>query len=246
MRGCEAEGGTVRQPAASTAVQSLTVVVPVLNEARLVADCLGHLQELRRNGTEVIVVDGGSTDATAALAQPLADHVIRSPRGRAVQMNSGAAAASGDILLFLHADSIPPDEAARLVAGALSDSSAGWGRFDVEISGAHPMLGVIGWFMNLRSRLTGICTGDQAIFVRRAWFEAAGGYPDIALMEDIALSRKLRARGWPRRVGAKLRTSGRRWENNGVWRTILLMWWLRMSFFFGANPQRLARRYERH
>jgi rSAM/selenodomain-associated transferase 2 len=235
----------VRQPAVSTAVQNLTVVVPVLNEARLLADGLGHLQELRGNGTEVIVVDGGSSDATTALAQPFADRVIHFSKGRAAQMNAGAAAASGAILLFLHADSVLPADAGRLVAEALSDSSVGWGRFDVEISGTHPMLKVIAWFMNLRSRLSGICTGDQAIFVRRTWFEAAGGYPDIALMEDIALSRKLRARGWPSCVGAKLRTSGRRWESNGVWRTILLMWWLRLSFFFGADPQRLAQRYER-
>jgi rSAM/selenodomain-associated transferase 2 len=220
--------------------QRLSVVVPALNEAAGIAAALEALAPLRRRGHEVIVVDGGSADATAALAAPLCDRVIGAPRGRAVQMNAGARAASGEALLFLHADTRLPAGADRLVFDSLSTSS--WGRFDVEIQGRHPLLRVVARAMNLRSRLTGIATGDQAIFVRR---DAFPGFPEIALMEDVAFSKAMRRHGRPACRRETAVTSGRRWEARGVLRTIVLMWRIRLLYFLGARPERLARLYER-
>ena len=221
----------------------LSIIVPVLNEAAGIVLALEALQALRARGHEVVVVDGGSTDATAGLAQGRADRVLAAPRGRAVQMNAGAAAAAGDALVFLHADTRLPDHADRLVVEALARRR--WGRFDVRIESAHPMLAVVGTMMNFRSRLTGIATGDQAIFATRAAFDAAGGFPAIALMEDLALSASLRRGGSPACLSEKVSTSGRRWERHGVLATILLMWRLRLAYFFGADPGRLARLYAR-
>lgn len=222
----------------------LSVIVPVLDESAGVAACLRSLAPLRDRGAEVIVVDGGSTDGTPALAQSLADAVLSSPRGRARQMNVGARRARGDALLFLHADTLLPEGADRLVREALATKE--WGRFDVRIDSASPSLRVVAMLMNLRSRWTGVATGDQAMFVRRSAFEAAGGFPDIALMEDIALSRTLRARGRPACLRERVVTSGRRWERGGVARTILLMWRLRFAYWRGADPADLARRYGLH
>lgn len=222
----------------------LSVIVPVLDESAGVAACLRSLAPLRDRGAEVIVVDGGSTDGTPALAQSLADAVLSSPRGRARQMNAGARRARGDALLFLHADTLLPEGADRLVREALATKE--WGRFDVRIDSASPSLRVVAMLMNLRSRWTGVATGDQAMFVRRSAFEAAGGFPDIALMEDIALSRTLRARGRPACLRERVVTSGRRWERGGVARTILLMWRLRFAYWRGADPADLARRYGLH
>ncbi|HET9700977.1 MAG TPA: TIGR04283 family arsenosugar biosynthesis glycosyltransferase, partial [Burkholderiales bacterium] len=200
---------------------------------------------LRERGCEVIVVDGGSADATAEAARLLADRVMSAPRGRAHQMNAGAAAAGGRVLLFLHADTELPPDADRLIAAGLAASGRGWGRFDVRLSGAHPLLRVVERAMNFRSRLTGICTGDQAIFVRRDLFHAVGGFPSIALMEDIALSRKLKRRGPPLCLTQPVITSSRRWEENGVLATVLTMWQLRLRYFLGADPSRLAHTYEK-
>jgi rSAM/selenodomain-associated transferase 2 len=215
----------------------------MLNEQAIVAASLSRLQALRDRGVELVIADGGSVDDSASLALPLADRVIQAPRGRASQMNAGAVAASGDVLLFLHLDCSLPANADRLLADSMRDTLAGWGHFDVEIEGRHPLLATIAWCMNHRSRWSGIATGDQAIFVRRAWFEAAGRYPSIALMEDIALCKALRARGRAAVVGSRVRASGRRWEQNGVLRTILLMWWLRLRYYLGGNPDRLASAY---
>jgi rSAM/selenodomain-associated transferase 2 len=146
------------------------------------------------------------------------------------------------VLLFLHADTALPEAADRMIAGAVG-AGREWGRFDVHIVGRHRMLPVIATLMNWRSRHTGIATGDQAIFVTRKAFDAVGGYPDIALMEDIALSRALRRRSPPACLSARVRTSGRRWEQHGVWRTIWLMWRLRAAYWLGADPVELARRY---
>lgn len=221
----------------------LSIIVPTLDEAAGIAACLERLRPLRDRGAEVVVADGGSADGTAAIAAPLADGVIAAPRGRASQMNAGAAASRGDTLLFLHADTRLPDDADRLVLEGLAASGRPWGRFDVAIEGRPAMLRVVAACMNARSRLTGIATGDQAIFVRRAAFDSAGGYPDIALMEDIALSKALKRIGPPLCLRSRALTSGRRWERHGTLATILLMWRLRLAYFLGADPARLAKRY---
>lgn len=221
----------------------LSIIVPVLNEAQQIQGRLAALLPLRRRGHEVIAVDGGSRDGTADLARGLADEVFTAPRGRAAQMNAGALRARGEVLLFLHADTRLPDRADELVVRGLAQSGRAWGRFDVAIDGSHPMLGVIARCMNLRSRLTGIATGDQAMFVRREAFLQSGGFPDILLMEDIAYSRALKAISAPLCLRERVITSGRRWETYGTFRTILKMWGLRLAFFLGADPARLAKAY---
>jgi len=219
----------------------LSIVVPVLNEAAEIETTLQALAPLRTRGCEVIVVDGGSADDTLALAKSLADRTIAAPRGRASQMNAGAATAKGDVLLFLHADTRLPENADALVIDALSRSRRAWGRFDVRFTkGALPL---IAWTMNVRSRLTGIATGDQAMFVTRKAFESVGGFPEIALMEDIALSARLKRISRSACVSARVTTSPRRWQKHGTMRTILLMWRLRFAYFFGAPPEALARAY---
>lgn len=224
------------------ATPALSIVMPVLDEAGTVASTLAALAPLRGRGAEVIVVDGASRDGTPQLARPLADLVVSSPRGRARQMNAGAAQARGAVLLFLHADTRLPDDADAAVAAAIG-AGAQWGRFDVRIAGRPWMLRVVARAMNLRSRLTGIATGDQAIFVRRDRFERLGGYADQPLMEDIELCRRLRAHGPPACLRLRATTSGRRWESRGVWRTIGLMWALRWRYWRGESPEALARAY---
>ena len=224
----------------------LAVVVPVLNEATAIESTLARLAALRMRGARVIVVDGGGTDATAALAIRHSDQVLQSARGRAQQMNAGARAAidgGADVLLFVHADSELPDSADQLIDAALRTSGRVWGRFDVRIDGQAPMLRVVSAMMNLRSRLTGICTGDQAIFVTRAAFEQLAGFAPIDLMEDVEFSKRAKAISWPAAVSARVVTSGRRWQRHGIWRTIVLMWRFRLAYFFGTDPQRLAQRY---
>ncbi len=220
----------------------MSIIVPVLDEAAGVVAVLDALAPLRAQGHEVIVVDGGSTDGTVALCQPRADRVLDAPRGRARQMNAGAAAANGAVLLFLHADTQLPTGAAGLVHGAISQGAV-WGRFDVRITGQSAMLPVIAHCMNWRSRLSGIATGDQAIFVRRDVFERVGGFPDQPLMEDIEISRRLRAIASPTCLRDCVQTSGRRWESRGVWRTIVLMWRLRWRYWRGVPADELARAY---
>ena len=221
---------------------SLSIIIPVLNEGEGLAATLLALAPLRARGIQLIVVDGGSQDDSVAKAKPLVDHALSSPRGRARQMNAGAAQAQGNALLFLHADTQLPDNADALVLDAIG-AGALWGRFDVHIEGHSPMLRVVATMMNLRSRLSGIATGDQAIFVQRAAFETIGGFPDQALMEDIELSKRLRRSGAPACLRARVRTSGRRWESRGVWRTIFLMWRLRWRYWLGASPVQLERAY---
>ncbi|HEX6019348.1 MAG TPA: TIGR04283 family arsenosugar biosynthesis glycosyltransferase [Burkholderiaceae bacterium] len=222
----------------------LTIVVPALDEAAQIAASLQPLQPLRRRGVEVIVVDGGSSDATAALAGPLADRVLRSARGRARQMNAGAAQARAETLLFLHADTRLPDDALQAIETALVDPRAHWGRFDVRIEGRPPLLKVVSRLMNLRSRASGIATGDQAIFVRRSAFVRAGRFPEQPLMEDIELCLRLRRWSAPVCLLQRVSTSGRRWERDGVWRTVALMWRLRWLYRRGTPPERLAKLYE--
>jgi rSAM/selenodomain-associated transferase 2 len=209
-----------------------------LNEASGIRAALEALAPLRARGHEVIVVDGGSSDGTAQLALGLCDQLLATARGRAVQMNAGARAATGNALLFLHADTRLPTDAAETILQSLDTHL--WGRFDVEIEGRHRLLKAVGCAMNLRSRLTGIATGDQAIFVRR---DAFPGFPEIALMEDVAFCKRMKRLGPPACLRAKVVTSARRWESRGVLRTIVLMWSLRLLYFLGARPERLIRYY---
>ena len=220
----------------------ISIVIPVLDEAAGIAASLAALQPLRAAGAEVIVVDGGSRDATRSIAGPLADLVIEAPRGRASQMNAGAAAGRGDVIVFLHADTFLPPDALEAIGAAL-DGRHAWGRFDVTIRGGW-MLTAVGTMMNARSRITGIATGDQAIFVRREAFQRAGRFPSIPLMEDVALSKALKAFSAPACLRDRVVTSGRRWEKHGTLRTIALMWWLRFAYAMGADPGVLARRYD--
>ena len=221
----------------------LAVIVPALDEEAVIGETLGALAALRRLGHRVVLADGGSRDRTPDIARELADHVIVAPRGRARQMNAGAAVAEGDVLLFLHADTRLPETAAADVLAGLGTSGRRWGLFDVRLSGAHPLLRVVERTMNLRSRLTGIATGDQALFVERELFVATGGFPDIPLMEDVALSKRLKRGGPPLCLRSRVITSSRRWEERGVLRTIGLMWGLRAAYALGVPPDRLARLY---
>lgn len=220
----------------------LRIVVPVFNEGQTLGPRLKALQPLRARGAELVVVDGGSTDASWAVAAAHADRVLLAPRGRGAQMNAGALGSRAEVLLFLHADTALPPLADRLIQQALHRAGE-WGRFDLRIDGSHPLLRPTEHLINLRSRLTGAATGDQAIFVRRRTFERLGGFADLPLMEDIELSARLKRVGRPSCISTPVITSGRRWTTHGVLRTILLMWGLRARYFFGADPQELADRY---
>ena len=221
----------------------LCVVVPVLNEAEGITAALQALAPLAKRGAQIVVADGGSTDDTVALAQASGAQVISAARGRALQMNAGAQMATGELLLFLHADTLLPPDADTLIQQALAVGPQVWGRFDVRIDGRAWLLRVIAAFMNLRSRWTGIATGDQAIFITRTAFDAVGGFADQPLMEDIEISRRLRRLSRPACVRARVLTSGRRWETRGVLRTVLLMLRLRFAYWRGAAPERLAELY---
>jgi rSAM/selenodomain-associated transferase 2 len=225
----------------------LSIIIPALDEAAIITAALAALAPLRARGAEVIVVDGGSRDGTLAQARPLADRAISGPHNRGAALNAGAAVASGEVFLFLHADTIVPDHADRLISAALAYRAAdrSWGRFDLRIAGRHPLLAVVARMINARSRVTGIASGDQAIFVARGAFLDVGGFPDLPLMEDIALSRKLKRRSAPLCIATPVVTSGRRWESYGVFRTIALMWRLRLAYYCGVAPARLALAYGR-
>jgi len=231
------------QPGEAYPELSISIIVPMLNEAKALPDILRHLEIWRRQGCEVLLVDGRSDDGSGAMAERAGFAVMKSPQGRARQMNSGAQAAGGRLLLFLHADTRLPAEAHALVREALSGERHAWGFFRVRIEGTPRMLRVVSLFMNLRSRLTGIATGDQGLFVRRSTFERVGGFPDQPLMEDVELAWRLKRVTPPACLHASVTTSGRRWESRGVWSTILLMWRLRLAYWLGAHPESLARRY---
>jgi rSAM/selenodomain-associated transferase 2 len=221
----------------------LSIIIPILNEAQGLPSLLQHLFPLYRHGVEIVLVDGGSTDGSAALAEFAGFTVLRTGRGRARQMNAGASAATGDVLLFLHADTLLPDGVEQIVSQALADGCHVWGRFDVHITGRSRMLRIVATLMNLRSRLTGIATGDQAMFMTREAFGSAGGFPEQPLMEDIELSKLLLELSPPACIARRATTSGRRWESRGVWRTIFLMWRLRWGYWRGVPPDELARVY---
>ncbi|MDN5848089.1 MAG: TIGR04283 family arsenosugar biosynthesis glycosyltransferase [Nitrococcus sp.] len=222
----------------------ISIIIPALDEAATIAATLRRLQPFRESGHEVIVVDGGSRDETRAVAAAFADRVLVAPQGRARQMNAGAMTATGAVLWFLHADTLAPADALDQIDGARARGDY-WGRFNVRLAGRSPLLHVVAWAMNRRSCLSGIVTGDQGLFVDRALFETLGGYPDQPLMEDVALSRRLKRRGNPACLPGPLITSARRWERHGIWSTIILMWCLRLAYFLGAAPRALHRLYER-
>jgi rSAM/selenodomain-associated transferase 2 len=221
----------------------LSIIVPMFNEAPILPDLLAHLLPLRRGGVEVVLADGGSEDGSAAIAACAGFAVVRAERGRARQMNAGAAAASGDVLLFLHADTRLPDGVIQLIDAALADGRHAWGRFDVEFDLRTWTMEATAFGMNLRSRLSGIATGDQALFMTRAVFDAVGGFPDQPLMEDVEITSRLRRRSRPACIRRPVLTSARRWQSRGPWRTILQMWRLRLAYRFGASPADLARQY---
>ena len=241
---CNMNQRTSQPSGSSPGAPALSIVVPMLNEAAALPELIAHLSIWRERGCEIVLVDGGSKDGSAHLARAAGVLVIDSARGRALQMNAGAAVCRGEVLLFLHADTRLPDAADLAVRCAMANSGLHWGRFDVRIDGRPAMLRVVAAAMNLRSRLSGIATGDQAIFVRRALFEAVGGFPELALMEDIALSTRLRKHVRPVCLRARVRTCGRRWEQRGVWRTIVLMWRLRWAYWRGVPAERLAEEYK--
>lgn len=222
----------------------ISIIVPVLNEAMELPELIPALHALLAEGAEVIVVDGGSDDDTPSRLRLEGFTVLPAPAGRARQMNHGASRARGDHLLFLHADTRLPAGTLGAVTDALATGAPGWGRFDVRIVGRSRWLPLVATMINLRSRLTGIATGDQALFLRRDHFVDVGGFPDQPLMEDVELSHRLRARfGRPVCLGARVRTSGRRWDTRGAWRTIVLMWRLRWAYWRGDSPVDLAERY---
>ena len=225
------------------ATARLSVVMPVLNEATGIEAAVQALAPLAARGAQIVLADGGSLDASVALARAAGAQVVHAPRGRALQMNAGALQASGELLLFLHADTRLPPDADLLIRQALSDGLQVWGRFDVRIDGRPRMLRVIAACMNRRSRWSGIATGDQALFMTRAAFDAVGGFPAQPLMEDIEMSRRLLKLSRPACLRERVITSGRRWETRGVWRTMLLMWRLRLAYWRGAAPERLAELY---
>jgi rSAM/selenodomain-associated transferase 2 len=221
----------------------LSIIVPMLNEAPALPDLLEHLLPLRRDDVEVVLVDGGSEDGSVAIATRAGFEIVRAERGRARQMNAGAAAARGDVLLFLHADTRLPDGAIQLIAAALADGRHVWGRFDVRFDLRTWTMDATAFLMNLRSRLSGIATGDQALFMTRTTFDAVGGFPDQPLMEDVEITSRLRRRSRPACIRRPVLTSARRWQSRGPWRTILLMWRLRLAYWFGASPADLERQY---
>lgn len=221
----------------------LSVIIPALNEAGCIVDTLQALQSMRQRGHEVILVDGGSTDATRKLGEPLVDRLLESPPGRATQMRAGITVAQGDVFWFLHADTRVSPESDQLILEGLRQTGKAWGRFDVRFPESRGLLCSVPFFMNQRSRLTGIATGDQGIFVSRQAYRESGGIQPISLMEDIALSRSLKRLGRPLALRNSIETSARRWQEYGVLRTILKMWGLRLAYFLGVSPQRLSRFY---
>ena len=227
----------------AVAMPMLSIVVPTLNEADRLAATLAGLRACCTARIQLIVVDGGSVDDTVGIARRFADRVICGVRGRALQMNAGAGEATGEVLWFVHADTVAPPTAGDAVLGAMGERDAVWGYFDVRLDGEPALLRVVERMMKLRTRVTGVATGDQGIWVRRSVFEAVGGYAPLPLMEDVALSKRLRRLRRPLCLPLRLSTSARRWQVRGTVRTVMLMWWLRLAFWLGVSPETLARWY---
>lgn len=225
-------------------MKAISIIIPALNESGTIESCLKQLSAMRKHGHEVIVVDGGSVDGTADKARPLADIVVQCQKGRARQMNAGAGLARGDVYLFLHADTMLPAAAENLILDCLKLHSDFWGRFDVRLSGRKWLFRVIEYFMNIRTRFTGIVTGDHGIFVTRHWFELVNGYELIEIMEDISISKKLKRFAHPVCMKETVITSSRRWEEHGILKTVFKMWILRLAYSLGKNPARLVTQYD--
>jgi len=224
----------------STTDNLISIIIPVLNDADALKKLLPDLQNDRLLGHEVLIVDGGSMDGSVTYASALVDRVMMTGTGRGRQMNLGAEQAQHSILLFLHADSKLPINALANISKTLEEPSRHWGRFDVILDANGIMYRVIACMMNLRSRITGVATGDQGIFVRRLSFHEAGSFDSIPIMEDIALSKALRKQSRPACLSAKIITSARRWQQQGTMKTILQMWLLRFAYFIGIKPDKLV------
>ena len=220
-----------------------TIVIPTLNEESEIEACLMRLQGLREEGFEVIVVDGGSFDKTPQLLEGLCDQFISTRQGRAAQMNAGARQAKGKFIFFLHVDTQLPEKFSEIILSIEADRFC-WGRFSVTLSGKHWSFRIIESMMNLRSRLTGIVTGDQVMFVSQKLFREVDGFPEIPLMEDVAMSQSLKRISSPLCLRQRVLTSSRRWEKHGIISTTVKMWWLRFSYYIGVDPVRLGRQYD--
>lgn len=221
----------------------ISIIIPMLNEIYTLPHLLDHLLPFKHQGCEIIFVDGGSCDGSAALVELAGFKIIYAPSGRAHQMNMGAMQATGEVIIFLHADTRLPIDAIKSITFTTEHWQYQWGRFDVVIAGQSPLLKIIAFMMNWRSRWSGIATGDQAIFIRRSLFFCIGGFPEQPLMEDVELSCRLRDKFQPACLKAKVHTSGRRWETRGVWRTIFLMWKLRWNYWRGVSAEEIAAAY---
>lgn len=221
----------------------LSIIIPVLNENNYLLATLKSLADLKKNKHEIIIVDGGSQDNIFEISKSYTDAIFISEKGRAHQMNTGAKQASGDVLWFLHADSLIPNHADEFIINALQTTRSVWGRFNIQLSGIHWVFRIIEKLINSRSLLTGIATGDQGIFVLRTEFEKINGYANISLMEDIHLSKRLKKISRPACLKENIITSSRRWESNGIIKTVILMWCLRFAYFIGTPTNKLAKLY---
>jgi len=221
----------------------ISIIIPTLNESDTLAITLKPLQAFRPTQIEIIVVDGGSHDDTISIASTLADKIFSTNKGRARQMNAGTGQATGEVLLYLHADTQLPGNAISLIEQHALPGQ--WGRFDVQLNSPRWLLRVNAWLMNYRSCLTGIVTGDQGLFVHRTMFEEIGGFPDIPLMEDIAISKKLKRYNRPICLKSRITVNTRYWEQHGVWHSIFRMWGIRLAYFLGIPAEHLVKKYYR-
>ncbi len=221
----------------------ISVIIPTFNESKNITATLKQLQALRKNGHKVLLADGGSTDNTIALAAPFVDEIIISEKGRATQMNSAAVKTQSDVLWFLHADTLVPENSDTIICRHLENTRKVWGRFNIQLSGQNFLFRVIENMINLRSKLTGIATGDQGIFIQQDIFKKLNGFSEIPLMEDIEITKRLKKISSPVCITHKLTTSSRRWGKHGILKTVFLMWQLRLAYYIGASANKLARKY---
>lgn len=221
---------------------NLSIIIPVYNEQEIILEKLKRLININSQNVQIIVSDGGSSDYTVSLAKSCVKTVLTSKKGRSCQMNAGADVATGDFLLFLHIDSILPDHYFESL-GNINIETYSWGRFDIQFTNNNILFSIIAFMMNIRSRFTGVATGDQAIFMTRQAYDRAGGFPEIELMEDVAMCKKLREFTRPICLREKVVTSSRRWEEKGIFKTIALMWILRLAYFLRIKPAILGKLY---